>query len=190
VVIHDQRVRRTTNGRGYVKDMTLKELKNLDAGKGQIIPTLSEVVEFINKRCMIDIELKADGVGKPVADILRSFLQRGWTEDLFMVSSFDYHELKRFHDLMPQIPFAPIIAAKPLDYAYFAQSMNANAVNPASDFIDREFVQDAHRRGLKLITWTVDNRDDIKTVVDIGVDGIISNYPDRVTTILNAGKTD
>ncbi|MBN1472692.1 MAG: hypothetical protein JW925_13010 [Syntrophaceae bacterium] len=184
VVIHDARLRRITKSSGYVKDTTLADLKKFDAGKGQTIPTLEEVVDFIEKRCMINIELKDEGVAEPVADIIRSFIKRGWETSHFMISSFDHHELKRFHEGMPQVPFAPLIAAKPIDYACFAQTMKAHAVNPAADFVDWVFVKDAHQRGLKIIVWTVNNPDDIKKMIDMGVDGIISDYPDRVRSIL------
>lgn len=188
VVIHDAKLRRTTNGSGYVKDFTLEELKKLDAGKGQSIPTLREVITLMNKRCLINIELKAEGVARLVADIIIEAINHGWTTDLFLISSFDHHELMRFHEALPLVPFAPLIAAKPIDYACFAQTMKAYAVNPAADFIDRIFVNDAHQRGLKLITWTVNDRDEIKKIIELGVDGIISNYPDRVRAVLDEKK--
>ncbi len=75
VVIHDERVDRTTNGKGQVKEMTLKELKELDAGKGERIPTLEEVLDFVDRRAFIDIELKAEGIGNSVADIVRKYIQ-------------------------------------------------------------------------------------------------------------------
>jgi glycerophosphoryl diester phosphodiesterase len=187
VVIHDSRLKRTTNGSGYVKDKTLEELKGLDAGKGQRIPTFKEVLDLIDKRAIVDIELKAEHTSGPVADILQEYIKgHGWKEDHFLISSFDHHELRRFHMAMPKVPFAPLIAAKPLDYALFAQNMNATAVNPLFDFIDGEFVQDAHKRGLKMFVWTVDHPDDIKEMIKIAVDGFITNRPERVRTIVDS----
>jgi glycerophosphoryl diester phosphodiesterase len=181
VVIHDERVDRTTNGTGKVMEMTLQELKALDAGKGERIPTLKEVLDFVDRRAMVDIELKAEGIGTALADIIRqSIREHGWKNKDFMISSFDHHELKRCHDQIPDVPFSPIIAAKPLDYALMAQAMNADSIKPFFEFLDFNFVQDAHQRGLKVITWTVNRMDDIKKVLDMGVDGIISNYPDRL----------
>ncbi len=181
VVIHDGRVDRTTNGKGYVIDMTLEELKKLDAGKSQRIPMLSEVLDFVNRRALIDIELKAEGISMSVAEVVRKYIQEfGWKNDLFMISSFDHHELMRCHDMIPEVPFGPLIGAKPLDYAFFAQSMKADTIMPFYEFLNGEFVQDAHRRGLKVVTWTVNRPDDIKKMLSIGVDGIISNYPDRL----------
>jgi glycerophosphoryl diester phosphodiesterase len=182
VVIHDDRVERTTNGKGKVVEMTLQELKTLDAGKGERIPTLPEVLDFVNRRVMVDIELKAEGISGFVADIMRQYIRKdGWKNKDFMISSFDHHELKRCHDQIPDVPFSPIIAAKPLDYALMAQAMNADSIKPFFEFLDFNFVQDAHQRGLKVITWTVNRMDDIKKVLDMGVDGIISNYPDRLS---------
>lgn len=181
VVFHDGRVGRTTNGKGAIIDMTLEELKRLDAGKGQRIPTLQEVVDFVDRRAIIDIELKAEGTGKPVAEIVNRYVQKqGWEKERFIISSFDHHELKRCHDIIPEVPFGPLIAAKPLDYAFFAQAMNADLILPSFEFLDLKFVQDAHQRGLKIFTWTVNRPKDIKEMMSIGVDGIISNYPDRI----------
>jgi glycerophosphoryl diester phosphodiesterase len=181
VVIHDERIDRTTNGKGLVKEMTLQELKGLDAGKGERILTLQEVLDFVDRRAFIDIELKAEGISDSVAHIMRKYIQeRGWKNGGFMISSFDHHELKRCHDVLPDIPFGPILAAKPLDYARMAQDMKAEAIMPFFEFLDKNFVQDAHQRGLKVITWTVNRLDDIKKVLDMGVDGIISNFPDRL----------
>jgi glycerophosphoryl diester phosphodiesterase len=181
VVIHDSRVDRTTNGQGKVREMTLGELKDLDAGNGNPILTLAEVLDFVDRRALIDIELKAKGTAGPVAAMIRQYLEsRGWKPDLFLITSFDHHELKRCHELVPYIPFGPLLAAKPLDYARIAQAMEADRIMPFFEFLDENFVQDAHQRGLKVITWTVNRFDDIKEVLDMGVDGIISNFPDRL----------
>ena len=102
--------------------MTLKELKELDAGNGQRIPTLQEVLDLVNRRAIIDIELKAEGIAGSVADILREYiLTQNWKSEHFIITSFDHHELKRCHDILPDIPFGPLIAAKPLDYARMAR---------------------------------------------------------------------
>jgi glycerophosphoryl diester phosphodiesterase len=181
LVIHDDRVDRTTNGKGKVREMTLKDLKELDAGEGQHIPILKEVLDFVNRRAIIDIELKAEGVANSVADIIRQYIQgQGWKPEQFMITSFDHHELKRCHELVPQVPFGPLLAAKPLDYARMAEDMKADGIMPFFEFLDENFVRDAHQRGLRVITWTLNRRDDIKRVLDWGVDGIISNYPDRL----------
>ncbi|MBI4765992.1 MAG: glycerophosphodiester phosphodiesterase [Deltaproteobacteria bacterium] len=181
VVIHDSRVDRTTNGQGKVREMTLGELKDLDAGNGNPILTLEEVLDFVDRRALIDIELKAKGTAGPVAAMIRQYLEsRGWKPDLFLITSFDHHELKRCHELIPYIPFGPLLAAKPLDYARIAQAMEANRIMPFFEFLDENFVQDAHQKGIKVITWTVNRFDDIKEVLAMGVDGIISNYPDRL----------
>jgi glycerophosphoryl diester phosphodiesterase len=181
VVIHDKWVDRSTNGHGRVSEMTLQELKELDAGKGERIPTLPEVLDFVDRRALIDIELKVEGTGGPVADVLGEFIaSHGWKSEHFLITSFDHHELKRCHELIPSVPFGPLLTAKPLDYAKMAQDMQADGIMPFFELLDENFVQDAHQRGLKVITWTVNRRNDIQKVLEMGVDGIISNFPDRI----------
>lgn len=181
VVIHDDRVDRTTNGEGYVWDFTFEELRKLDAGKGALIPTLEEVFDLVDKKIQVNIELKGKGTAEPLNVLLKKYIQeKGWTASHFLVSSFDHHELKKFHELMPEIRIGALITALPLNYAKFAEELNAWSINPSLEFINQEFVDDAHQRGMKVLVWTVNHPDDIARMKALGVDGVFCNYPDRL----------
>lgn len=181
VVIHDRKVDRTTDGRGFVEEMTLKELKILDAGKGEKIPTLEEVLNYINARILIDIELKGAGTAEPVYSLLEKHVKTGsWTYDDFLVSSFNHYELKKFSSLLPEIKIGALIEAIPIGYAEFAQDLNPYSITVSVDFVNKEFIDDAHSRKMKVFVWVVDDIEDIRKMKELGVDGMFSNYPDRL----------
>ena len=102
VVIHDDRVDRTTNGEGYVSDLSLAELKKLDAGDGEQIPTLKETLDALRGKCHLNVELKSERVVEEVVKVLLMELQAGnWDASTLMISSFDHHALRKFQKLMP-----------------------------------------------------------------------------------------
>jgi glycerophosphoryl diester phosphodiesterase len=181
VVIHDDKVDRTTNGKGYTQEKTFKELRSLDAGKGEIIPTLEEVLDFVNKRVIVNIELKGKNTALATFKVIQKYIDtKGWSEIDFMVSSFDHHELNKFKTLYPQIFIGALIESIPLSYADFGVQVNAQSVNLSIDFINQEFVNDAHKKGLKVYVYTVNDNDDIAKIKALNVDGIFSNFPERL----------
>jgi len=181
VVIHDERLERTTNGQGYVAHKGLKELRALDAGKGEKIPLLREVFDLINAKVALNIELKGPDTARPVAGLIEEFVERhGWSYDDFLVSSFDHYKLLEVKKLCPQVRTGANITGTTIGYSEFAEKVGAYSVHPSFEFLNREFVDDAHGRGMQLYCWTVDNPEDIKKAVDLNVDGIFSNFPDRL----------
>lgn len=181
VVIHDDKLDRTTNGKGYVVEKNLDELRNLDAGQGEKIPLLSEVLDVIQRRSKVNIELKGENTAKPVHDLIENYVKnKSWEYEDFMISSFNHYELKKFGELNKNIKLGALIVGIPIGFAEFAQKINAHSVNLCVEFINQEFVDDAHRRGLKVYVWTVNDFDEIKRIKNLHVDGIFSNFPDRL----------
>ena len=180
VVIHDDRLERTTNGSGYVTERSYNYLRSLDAGKGEAIPTLDEVFDCVGGRAGINIELKGPGTASPVADLVGQRVRQGWRYDQILVSSFDHRALKMVKSLDPAIRIGALIVGLPLSNAAFAAELGAWSVNPSLEFIDQEFVDDAHARGLKVLVFTVDHPEDIARMAALGVDGVFTNYPDRM----------
>lgn len=185
VLMHDVKIDRTTNGSGYIHEKTLDELRSLDAG-GDIIPTLQEVLDFVDRRVSVNVELKGHGTADEVAAILFEYMSsRGWSNDDFIVSSFNHHELREFHRLLPNVRIAALMDAIPLDYAAFAEKLGAYSVNPGHEFVTADYVNDAHKRGLQVFVWTVDDPDELKLLYNMGVDGVFTNVPDVVHAALN-----
>ena len=183
IVIHDDRLERTTNGIGYVHEQSLDYLRSLDAGKGQRIPFLREIFDLVDRRAGLNIELKGPGTAGPTAALIRHYIrERGWGYDDFIVSSFNHHELAAVKQMDPAMRTGALIVGIPLEYARFAQELKADSVHCSLDFIDDAFVNDAHARGLSMYVFTVNNRNDLARVAAMKVDGVFTNFPELVVT--------
>jgi glycerophosphoryl diester phosphodiesterase len=180
VIIHDDRLERTTNGIGYVEDKTFIELRELDAGEGEKIPLLTEVLDFIDKKVPINIELKGINTAEGVADIIQEYIVKGWAYNDFLVSSFNHHELSHIKQLLPEIRIGALLIGLPITYAQFAQDLHAYSLNISIEFINQDFVNDAHTRGLKVYVFTVNHPEDMNRLRVLGVDGVFSNVPDKL----------
>ena len=181
VVIHDETVDRTTNGHGYIAEMNLQELQKLDAGKGEHIPTLREVLKFIDRKVKINIELKGKKTAQPTCKVIQEYVRdRLWQNDDFLVSSFDYDELKVCREPSLSIALGILISEQEFNYAEITKELGAKAVIPEYLLVNEKYVNDAHERGLQVMVWTVNEKNNIARMKQMGVDGIISNYPDRL----------
>lgn len=181
VVIHDETVDRTTNGNGAVGTITLSELKMLDAGSGERIPTLPEVLDAIGRQTRVNIELKSRDTAEPVMRLIEAYIyEKKWGYDNFLVSSFDHHAIARLHYLNPHIQTGAILVGIPIHYAQFAQEAGASSVHLSCEYISAEFVSDAHKRKMRVFTFTVNAGDEAERMRGLGVDGVFSDFPDRV----------
>lgn len=181
MVIHDDTLERTTNGTGNVSDYTWEELQQFDAGRGEKIPTLRNVLELVDKRCRLFIELKAEHSGGPVTEILKAYVDSfGWTYEQFFVCSFNHLQIATIHEFNPEIRTCALIAGIPVSLAAIAAEANAWSINPNIHHINKALVNDAHERGLKVITWTANQPAHIAKARELGVDGIFSDFPDRL----------
>jgi glycerophosphoryl diester phosphodiesterase len=180
VVIHDDRLDRTTNGTGRVAEQSFEYLRSLDAGKGQKIPTLQEVIELVDRRAEIIVELKGPNTADPVVALVKSCSGSGTRRDDFLISSFDHYELEKARRLDPTLRRGPLVTGVPLGYARFAETLAAYSVHVSVEFLRPAFVEDAHRRGLKVFVFTVNHPDDVEQMRVLEVDGVITDFPDRV----------
>lgn len=179
VVIHDETVDRTTGGSGAVAGMTLRELKALDAGKGEALPMLGEVFSALRGRVGVNIELKGEGTAEPVHGFLRR-LDAGWRMSDVLVTSFDWEMLGRVRELSDEVRVGPLVYEDLAQALTIASELAAYSVNPYHGKIDAGYVAEAHGAGLRVYPWTVNEPGDIARVLGFGVDGVISDFPDRV----------
>ncbi len=181
VVIHDDRLERTTNGSGYVMEKSLHYLRALDAGKGEKIPLLREVFELVDRRVGINVELKGPGTALPVSELIDFYVQHcGWQYNQFIVSSFDHRELQKIQSLQPHIPIGFLIYGRPLHFLQSVRNFSAFSLHTSQDFIDQELVTEAHQLGLKVFVYTVNHVYELNRLVSLGIDGVFSDFPDKI----------
>ncbi|WP_323976127.1 glycerophosphodiester phosphodiesterase [Aeromonas hydrophila] len=179
-VFHDRRLERCTDGSGVLTAQSRAYLASLDAGEGEGIPTLWQVMEAIAGQAELHIELKGAQTADEVARLTRrAEAELGFAPAQWVVSSFHHPELARFAALRPDIRLGALTATIPLTLAKFAAELGAWSLNCDVDFVDQALVQDAHDRGLKVLVYTVDEPADQAMLAAIGVDGIFTNRPDR-----------
>jgi len=172
VVIHDSSVDRTTNGSGPVRSHSLEALKKLDAGKGETIPTLQEVMALIDKKVRLVIELKEEGAEKAVVELIH----RNDLVDSVYVISFWHRLVKRVKEMGESIKTGVLLVGCPVNTSVATQA-SADALVMRYTFVDKPFVEMAHKEGLKVFIWNIDHSTLVKPYADMGVDGIGSNDP-------------
>ncbi len=181
MVIHDDTVDRTTDGSGAVGELSITELRGLDAGLGEGIPTLDEVIDLLGGRIGINIELKGLGTAGPAHECMeRAVAKKGWNREGFQFSSFHLGELAAMRELSGEARTGVLFFRDRRRAMEFARVNEAYSLNPFFGAIDAGFVEEAHRLGLKVYPWTVNEPGDIRIMKVLGVDGIISDYPDRL----------
>ncbi|MDQ1163938.1 glycerophosphodiester phosphodiesterase family protein [Flavobacterium sp. SORGH_AS_0622] len=181
IVIHDETIDRTTNGKGLVNTFSLSELKSfLIDGKYQI-PTLNEVFDLVEKKCLINIELKGLGTPNKVVRLIEQYIsEKNWSYNHFIVSSFDWNMLEETSNLNPNIPIGVLIEEN-LDTALaFAEKIKAKAIHPDFQLLNIENVKKIQEKEFLVLPWTVNSEEDIQKVKSYKVDGIISDNPDKI----------
>lgn len=184
VLMHDLTVDRTTDGSGAVASMTLEQLKALDAGQGERIPTLAEVLELTKDKVLLVMEIKQPGIEHLVADVVRD---AGALGDV-MTWSFFPQALEGMRAAEPRIPAALLVAAESMPHwpelREKALRMGVQGVSVFYAAITAGLARECQRSGLALYSWTADQKSDIERLIALGVDGICSNFPDRVALAL------
>jgi glycerophosphoryl diester phosphodiesterase len=195
VVIHDFVVETTTDGVGRVADKTLAELKALDAGSrfssefsGERIPTLAQVFEAIKDKLLVNVELKDfDSFGGKLEAPVLEVVRRHAMEKRVLFSSFNPFVLRVIKRLAPDIPAGLLYREDMpihLRRAWLAPFMPHQARHPHFPMVTEATVQWCHARGLRVNTWTVDEPAEMRRLVALGVDGIITNKPDVLREVL------
>lgn len=193
VIIHDERLDRTcVNGTGYVRDYTYEELKQFDVSykfagecEPQHIPTLREYFELVKDTPIItNIELKTGifeypGIEKKVWDLIQEF----GLKDKIIISSFNHFSIRRMKELCPDLKCGLLTETWLIDAGHYVKGTGAECLHPIFYNMTEEVVAEVKSQGIEINTWTVNEEEDIRTMIERGVDSIIGNFPDRTARI-------
>ena len=175
MVIHDATLNRTTSKTGFVSDYSASELKQLG------IPTLEEVLLFLNKKCSINIEIKEAFATSKVLQLIEKYVnEKHWNYQQFQISSFIWETLEEISKLNSKISLGVLTEASIEKALAFAIQIKAHSINPNYKLLNTENVNLIHANGFKIYTWTVNTPEDLIFVKSLNVDGIISDFPDRI----------
>lgn len=181
VLFHDPTLERTTNGKGYLIRKSYAELQQLDAGKGERIPTLESALKLINRKAKVNIELKGRRTLHPVLHMIEKYVHYyGWQYDDFLISSFKRSKLKKIRKLKSKIPIGALLLYRSLGFLKFSQKIKTYAIHVNYKIVNSKLINDAHKKGIKIFVWTVNDLQEITYFKKLGVDGIFSDYPDRI----------
>jgi glycerophosphoryl diester phosphodiesterase len=179
VVFHDPKLGRTTGAAGAVVQKTFAQLRELDAGAGEQIPTLREVLDLIGGRAWLNVELKAPGTALPaVREIVRA-VERGdgWSYDGIVISSFDRRELARVGD--PRVPVGVLVARRPVNIPKLVARFRASSLHLPARLATPKMIGRAHAAGVRVLVFTVNGREEIIRLRNLGVDGVFTDFPER-----------
>lgn len=184
VVIHDDTVDRTTNGRGRVRDFTFAELQRLDAGKGERIPSLEEVAELVTPKAHLIVEVKAPEAGPVLTDFIRS---RQLFERVHAIS-FWHPAVKAMKQGEPRLRTGVLLVGCPADPAGLARAALADALVLHYAYVTPELVAQAHAAGLLVFIWNIDDIATLKPYLTMSLDGIGTNRPDVVVEYVRSWR--
>jgi glycerophosphoryl diester phosphodiesterase len=201
IAMHDPTVDRTTNGRGRVSKMSLAELRGLDAGtkflsadgksyKGERVPTLDEILDFARVADMtLYLEMK-ESHSWGLEQTLVGALRRSDSMNRAIVISFNQEALGTVRRIEPAL-MTGLLDEKPnLRSVEKAVTLGVRQFLPRADRVTPEIIEAAHRADLSVVVWTVDEVDDLRTAISWNVEGIITNYPDRLNALLDEKQSE
>ena len=181
VVFHDLTLERTTNGSGLIADAPLEEPKKLDAGEKEQIPTLKEVIDLVDKKTVLNIEMKGRGIADKLSNILGDYLKnKDYPSELFIVTSFDKKEFHRFSLKNPGVRLGILVARDILSVPIRAKRYSAHSIHIPQPYLKKWLVKYIQKKGFKVFVYTLNSIWDIAKAKVMGVDGIFSDYPDRI----------
>jgi glycerophosphoryl diester phosphodiesterase len=179
VVMHDPFVDRTTNSTGLVSDMSWDEMQLLDAGHGEGIPCLEAALAAASGHAGVILEAKTPGIGPELHRVVRASAFSGPV----IYASFLHAEILEIRRIDPLARTMALMECVPVSGAAFARDANASLVGLASDSATAEFIARLHHAGLDVFLYTANEPGQIQRAIDLGADGVISDYPERVPKI-------
>ncbi|MEK7728773.1 MAG: glycerophosphodiester phosphodiesterase family protein [candidate division KSB1 bacterium] len=195
IVMHDATLKRTTNGRGYVRRTPLEKIRRLDAGKyfderfrGERVPTLAEVLKLTHERCLLNIEIKAlPTLPERYLDELIELLQRQHAARRCIISSFNPLVLRRFERLASRIPTGLLLTAglsRQSPKRLLQKFTNVTAIHMHTKVMKPKMFEAIKALGLYVMVWGADTPAQMREMIALGVDGIITDEPLELSKIL------
>jgi len=188
VVMHDDRLERTTNGNGNLWEMTLPDLQRYDAGvrydqrfAGETLPTLEQVVALVRGKMKLNLEVKIHGHERNMAALTVETIRREKLVDECVVTSFDWKAVNEIKKLAPELKVGYIFGWKEFSPAVFDAPVELLSTHYS--LVDARFLERARTAGKKVHVWTVNYKWLMRRLRQRGVDGIITNYPDRLKEV-------
>ena len=181
VVFHDKKLDRLTNSSGYIEDLSYDSINKIKVMGKYRIPQLIEVIDILPNEIFLNIELKGEETAKKVNEIITEFINRTESKlDRFIISSFNWKELEKFRLFNSKIPIAVLTDTSPLNAISVAKKLNAVAINPNYKLLNKNTVNEIKKEELKIFPYTVNSLNDIDKMKTFRVDGIITDYPERI----------
>ena len=187
VVFHDKKLKRLTGHNGLIEETTFEELKNMLVAGRYRIPTLQQVLEKIGGKILLNVELKGENTAIPTATILKQYLSDSQSDiKKLIVSSKNWKELTLFKNQNTNIPIGVlshynIFLEKGVDAIIEkGRELSALAIHPKFSILNKKAIDKMHCAGFLVYSWTINNPKDIQRAIRLGVDGIITDFPDRV----------
>lgn len=195
VIIHDSTVNRTTDGKGFVKDLTLSEIRQLNAAKlfkelsvNELIPTLEEYLAWVrDKQLVTNIELKTNifeypGIEEKVIALVRKYN----LEKSIIFSSFNHYTIQTLKELDPSFKCGLLSADWIIDFGKYTRDLGIECVHPGFFMLQNPAVlKNLQANHLEINTWTVNQEEYMRPLIEAGVTSIITNFPDLLKGILN-----
>jgi len=181
VVFHDEKLDRLTNSSGFIESLELDSIKKILVLDKYRIPTLEEVLQLIDGQVKLNIELKGYETASPTNHLINQYINKGgWTDDKFIISSFKWDELEKFRSINKIVSIAILTEFDPIEAIPIAKKLDALAINPNYKSLNEDNINEIHANGFKIFSYTINEFSDIKRMIELGVDAIITDYPERV----------
>jgi glycerophosphoryl diester phosphodiesterase len=195
--MHDETVDRTTNGTGAIRNLTFAEVRSLDAGKGERVPTLAEVLEVVKDKVLppfekggsggiLLIELKGEGVEEQAVQTVKKMQM----DKQVIFTSFHLDRIRKVKSLDSSLKVGAIFGQPPADACQQALNAGASGIGVHYRNLRRELVEEAHSHGLDVRAWNPDTVPEMQAMIELGVDGVSSNRPDLLISLVRAKKGD
>jgi len=184
VVIHDDKVDRTTNGKGYIKDFTLSELKKLKINNNEKIPLLQEIINITKGKAKLIIEIKVKNIEKDVVKLVEN---NNLVNNIYLIS-FHHKIVKNIKKINKKIKTGVLFVGNPINVSELAKNAEADALFIGYEHVDKDLVKDVHKNNLKVFVWNIDTIEDLKEILSLNIDGIGTNKPKLLVNYLKNNK--